>query len=65
MNTRTVSLLFGCIFVAVGLLGFIPNPLVATDGIFAVNGIHNMVHIITGGVFLIGAIKFPGSKAGI
>ncbi len=62
MNTRTISLLFGIIFVAVGIVGFIPNPLVAPDGIFAVNGIHNLVHILTGGIFLVGAIKFPGSE---
>ena len=60
MNTRTVSLLFGVILVAVGIVGFIPNPLVAPDGIFAVNLIHNLVHILTGGVFLVGAIMFSG-----
>lgn len=65
LRARTVSFLFGFVFVAVGVLGFIPNPLVASDGIFAVNGEHNWVHILTGGVFLLGAIKFPGTESRI
>lgn len=65
MNARTVSLLFGFIFVTVGLVGFIPNPLVAADGLFAVNAIHNLVHILTGAVFLVGAVKFPGKESRI
>ena len=60
MNTRTVSLLFGFIFVAVGILGFIPNGLVAYDGIFAVNAVHNLVHILTGLVFLAAVMKYQG-----
>ncbi len=60
MNTRSVSWLFGAIFLAVGILGFTPNGLVAYEGIFAVNAVHNMVHILTGIVFLVGVIKYKG-----
>ena len=60
MNTRTVSWLFGAIFVAVGILGYTPNGLVAYEGIFAVNAVHNLVHILTGIVFLVGVIKYKG-----
>ena len=60
MNTRTVSLLFGVIFVAVGILGFTPNGLVSEDGIFAVNAVHNLVHILTGMVFLVAVAKYKG-----
>ena len=60
MNARIVSLLFGVIFVAVGILGFTPNGLVAYDGIFAVNAVHNLVHILTGIVFLVAVIKYQG-----
>ncbi len=48
---------FGITFIAAGVLGFIPNPLVAADGIFAVNFMHNLVHVLTGSVFLFGALK--------
>ena len=60
MNTRTVSLVFGFTVVAAGVLGFIPNPLVAHDGIIAVNAVHNLVHILTGSVFLIVVYRYPG-----
>ena len=32
MNTRVISLIYGVTFIAVGLLGFIPNPLVSSVG---------------------------------
>ena len=60
MNTRTVSWLFGLTFVAAGLLGFTPNGLVAYDGIFAVNAVHNLVHILTGIIIIVAVIKYPG-----
>ena len=41
--TRTVSWLFGFTFIAAGFLGFTPNGLVAYNGIFAVNAVHNLV----------------------
>ena len=52
---RVLANLFGITFVAVGLLGFLPNPIVAPDGIFAVNAAHNLVHVLTGVGFLAGA----------
>ncbi len=58
MNTKTASLAFGIIFILVGIIGFIPNPLVAPDGVFAVNLAHNLVHILTGVVFIVGAMQF-------
>lgn len=64
MNTQTASFAFGIVFVLVGILGFVPNPLVAPHGVFAVNFAHNLVHVLTGAVFLIAAIRFA-DKAGI
>jgi len=65
MNTRTVSWLFGVIFVAVGILGFTPNGLVGHVGLFATNAAHNLVHILTGMVFLVGVIKYKGYEGRI
>ena len=56
INAKNAALAFAAAFVGAGLLGFVPNPLVAPDGIFAVNTMHNLVHIITGAAFLIGAL---------
>lgn len=65
MNTRTISILFGIIFIGVGLLGFVPNPVVSENGIFAVNTMHNLVHVLTGLALLIAIFKFPGFESRI
>lgn len=62
MSLRTFSLLFGIVFLAIGGLGFVPgflhahdNPAVAVDGglgllfgLFPVNWLYNLVHIVFG-----------------
>ena len=48
----TLAKVFGAIFIIVGILGFIPNALVSYRGVFEVNTLHNIVHIITGGILL-------------
>ena len=65
MNTRTASLIFGIIFLAIGLLGFIPNPLVGDDhnAIFHTDSVHNMVHVASGALFLLVALAAP-ARAG-
>lgn len=62
LNTKSVTILFGATFILVGLFGFVPNPLVAPDGLFAVNAVHNLVHIVTGAAFLAGALAFAGKS---
>lgn len=58
MNTQTASMAFGIVFILVGVIGFVPNPLVAPHGLFAVNLAHNLVHIGTGAVFVTAALRF-------
>jgi hypothetical protein len=63
MNTRTFALIFGIVFLAVGVLGFVPGmvqpPMGDHDvsmtqnygdllGLFPVNLLHNIVHILFG-----------------
>ena len=62
MNYKNLCFIFGSVFVFVGLLGFIPNPLVSSVGIFEVNAMHNLVHILTGAAFLIGGFFLPGKE---
>lgn len=50
-----IARVFGATFVLVGLLGFVPNPIVSPDGLFGVNAMHNLVHLLTGAAFLAGA----------
>lgn len=63
INARLVSIILGAVFILVGLLGFTPNPLVSETGIFAVNAAHNLVHIVTGGLFIGGALTFAGHES--
>jgi hypothetical protein len=48
--------------VLVGVLGFIPNPLVSSEGIFEVNAMHNLVHLLTGTAFLFGGLVLDGKE---
>ena len=62
MNTRTFAMIFGIVFLAVGLAGFVPglvqplhpdHPQVNPEGglllgLFAVNALHNAVHVLFG-----------------
>lgn len=64
MTTRTISLIFGIVFTAIALLGFVPAatpapppgaPDLAVDagygyllGLFPVNVLHNVVHLVFG-----------------
>jgi hypothetical protein len=48
-----VATILGVVFVAVGLLGFISNPLVSDVGYFHVNAGHNFAHLIAGGLLLL------------
>ncbi len=62
ITSKNACLAFGLTFVFAGLLGFVPNPLVAPDGVFAVNAMHNMVHLLTGAAFLAGGLLLPGKE---
>jgi hypothetical protein len=66
MNTKTASLVIGLVFLAVGLLGFVPNPIVGNshDAIFHADTVHNMVHIISGVLFVLVALAAP-ARAGL
>ena len=64
MSTRTFALIFGIVFLAVGVLGFLPlegvntpihpqHPVPPDDavqllGLFPVNTLHNIVHVLFG-----------------
>lgn len=57
---KTVGMLFGFVFLAVGLLGFVVNPTLIA---FGVNTLHNLVHLASGGVLLAGAFMNDGRNA--
>jgi len=58
MIAQTIAMLIGLVFIAVGLLGFIDNPIIG-DGeevIFHADTKHNMVHIVSGILFFLFAM---------
>lgn len=58
LNSKNICLLFAAGFIAPGVLGFIPNPIISPDGLFVVNVAHNLVHLLTGAAFLLGGLVF-------
>ena len=61
-NAKLIAIIFGITFITVGLLGFIDNPIASSVGFFKVNWAHNLVHLVTGIMFFIGVVKFPGQE---
>jgi Domain of unknown function (DUF4383) len=56
---RTVAAVFGAVYLLVGIVGFVlESPLL---GLFEVNVIHNIVHILIGAILLYGAMSTPAA----
>jgi hypothetical protein len=62
---KTIGLAFGVIFVLAGLAGYVPalTPDGKLLGVFAVNGAHNIVHILTGVIAIAIALASPANMA--
>ncbi len=54
LNARTAAFVLGVVLLIVGVLGYVPNPIVGPVGIFLTNNLHNLVHIISGIFLLLG-----------
>lgn len=65
ITAKTAAIVLGAIFIIVGILGFIPNPLVSPTGLFAVNAAHNVVHLASGAVLLAGALSAFGARTAL
>lgn len=61
---RIFAVIFGIIFIGIGILGFLPS--FTTDNmlfdIFEVNSMHNIVHIITGVIAIMAATRLSYTK---
>ena len=62
---KSLGMLFGLVFLAVGILGFVPG--ITKDdmllGIFMVNKAHSIVHIGSGVIFLIASMAGAGAAS--
>jgi hypothetical protein len=60
---KTLGMLFGVVFLAIGILGFVPG--ITKDemllGIFHVNAVHSVVHIVSGAIFLFASMAGAGA----
>jgi hypothetical protein len=63
-SQQKITLGFGIFYVLIGILGFVPGITVPTAqagqglllGIFAVNAIHNIIHLVAGAVLVWGGM---------
>ena len=62
MTAKNAAMLFGLVFLLVGVLGYVPNPIVGPTGIFATNSLHNVIHLVSGIALLAGAYTSLGSS---
>lgn len=61
---KKLAMIFGAVFVLVGILGFIPNPLVGAEGaLFETDLMHNLVHLLFGVILLVVAMKNEAASA--
>lgn len=65
---KTAAILFGLVFLVVGILGFVPAATTETNGmpmllgIFHVNTVHNCIHLASGVVFLLCGMAGAGAS---
>ena len=60
---RAYAALVGIVLVAVGLLGFISNPIVGDgNALFVTGTVHNIVHLATGALALAIAFVVPADR---
>jgi hypothetical protein len=56
---RTVAAVFGAVYLLVGVVGFVlETPLL---GLFEVNDLHNIVHILIGAILLYGSMSYAAA----
>lgn len=66
MNMKRAAVIIGIVFIAVGFLGFFPNPIIANsmDAIFHADAVHSGVHILSGALFLVFALAATDKLSG-
>lgn len=58
-----LALILAATFAAVGLVGFVPNPVVGAEGVFVTNAAHNVVHLVTAAAFC--GVAWAGAGAAV
>ena len=61
---KKLAIMFGVVFVLVGVLGMISTPIAGPMGLFQTNSLHDYVHLLIGIVLLVVAFAAP-AKSGL
>jgi hypothetical protein len=66
MTAKSAALIIGLLFIVVGILGFVENPIIgdSQDAVFHADQFHNYVHIGSGVLFLLVALAAPSAAGG-
>ncbi|MBI5134005.1 MAG: DUF4383 domain-containing protein [Candidatus Taylorbacteria bacterium] len=59
---KKLGAIFGVIFIIVGILGFVPNPVIGEDSFFRADLVHDIVHLAIGAALLAAAKSEGASK---
>lgn len=57
MSGKNIGMIFGVIFIILGLLGFVNGAGIVGDGLFQTDTTHDVIHLITGLILLFVAMK--------
>lgn len=60
---KKLAMVFGVVFVLVGILGFISNGMVGSNGYFMTNHAHDAVHLLIGIIILIWSARGEAAAA--
>src|SRR3989344_9126496 len=60
---KTIATILGVVFLVIGLLGLFPNSIVGDGAYFQADLWHNLVHLVTGLIFLLVVSRSPGKSA--
>jgi hypothetical protein len=56
---KTLAIVLGIVLVLLGILGWVPNPLVGMGALFDTNHLHDAVHLLSGVILLVVAFMSP------
>ncbi|MEA2701363.1 MAG: hypothetical protein QOE22_72 [Candidatus Parcubacteria bacterium] len=60
---KTLAIVFGIVFVLVGILGFMGSGIAGPMGVFQTNTLHDLVHLLFGLILLVVAFTAPAGSA--
>src|SRR3989344_2860604 len=61
---KTLAVIFGVVFLLIGLGGFVVNPLVGAHALFETDTTHNVIHLVLGAVLLVVGL-LAGARAAL